>query len=80
MTPYETVYGQPPPRHLPYLPGESKVAMVATILQEERENMLLIIKFHLLSAQHRMEQVANRRRFERSFQIGDHVYMKLQRI
>ena len=27
-TPYEVVYGQPPPIHLPYLPGESKVQLV----------------------------------------------------
>lgn len=45
MTPYEVVYGQLPPQHLPYLPGESKVAVVAKFLQE-RENMILILKFH----------------------------------
>ena len=27
-TPYEVVYGQPPPIHLHYLPGESKVQLV----------------------------------------------------
>nr|GEZ30112.1 hypothetical protein [Tanacetum cinerariifolium] len=27
-TPYEVVHGQPPPIHLPYLPGESKVEVV----------------------------------------------------
>ncbi|CAA7034451.1 unnamed protein product [Microthlaspi erraticum] len=55
MTPYEAVFGQPPPQHLPYIPGESKVAVVARNLQD-REQMLLILKFHLLRAQHRMEQ------------------------
>lgn len=29
VTPYEVVYGQSPPVHLPYLPGESKVQFVA---------------------------------------------------
>lgn len=47
LTPFEAVYGQPPPIHLPYLPGESKVAVVARTLKE-RENMILILKFHLL--------------------------------
>ena len=28
MTPFEAVYGQPPPIHLPYLPGESSIAAV----------------------------------------------------
>lgn len=53
-TPYEIVFGQPPPVHLPYLPGEAKVQVVAKSLQE-REYMLLILKFHLLRAQHRMK-------------------------
>ena len=32
--PYEAVHGQAPPIHLPYLPGESKVAVIAKCLQE----------------------------------------------
>jgi len=39
MTPFEVVYGQAHPIHLPYLLGESKVAVVARSLQE-REDML----------------------------------------
>ena len=77
MTPYEAVYGQVPPQHIPYIPGESKVAVVALNLQE-RESMLLILKFHLLRAQHCMEQSANKKRSDRSFSIGDWVYVKLQ--
>lgn len=76
-TPYEIVYGQPPPIHLPYLPGEARVQVVAKSLQE-REDMLLILKFHILRAQHRMKQVAGRHRSERSFEIGDWVFVKLQ--
>lgn len=77
VTPYEIVFGQPPPFHLTYLPGEAKVAVVAKSLQE-REDMLLILKFHLLRAQHRMKQVADRHRSERSFELGDWVFVKLQ--
>ena len=77
MTPYEAVYGQVPPQHIPYIPGESKVAVVALNLQE-RESMLLILKFHLLRAHHCMEQSANKKRSDRSFSIGDWVYVKLQ--
>ncbi|KAL8159020.1 hypothetical protein V2J09_000557 [Rumex salicifolius] len=77
LTPYEVVYGQAPPGHLPYLPGETKVEMVARSLQE-RENMIQILRFHLMRAQHRMEQLANKHRSERSFEIGDLVYVKLQ--
>lgn len=76
-TPFEIVYGQPPPIHLPYVPGESKVQVVAKCL-EDREKMLLLLKFHLLRAQHRMKQQADKHRSERSFNIGDKVYLKLQ--
>lgn len=77
VTPYEIVYGQTPPVHLPYLPGESKVQVVAKCLKD-REDMLLMLKFHLLRAQHRMKQLADVHRSERSFDIGDFVYVKLQ--
>lgn len=77
ITPFEAVYGRPPPVHLPYLPGESKVEVVAKSLQE-REDMLLLLQFHLLRAQHRMKQNADLHRTERSFEIGDYVYVKLQ--
>lgn len=77
MTPFDAVYGQPPPQHLPYLPGESKVSVVARSL-EQREKMLLILKFHMLRAQHHMQQGANDHRTDRSFNIGDYVFVKLQ--
>lgn len=77
MTPYEIVYGQTPPVHLPYLPGESKIQVVAKCL-EERENTLLILNFHLTRAQLRMKQHADKHRSERTFEIGDWVYVKLQ--
>ena len=77
ITPYEVVYGQPPPVHLPYLAGESKVQVVAKCL-EDREKMILILKFHLLRAQHRMKQHADKHRSERSFELGDWVFVKLQ--
>ena len=77
MTPFEVVYGQAPSIHLPYLSGESKVAVVARSLQE-REHMLMFLKFHLMRAQHRMKQFADQHRTERHFAIGDYVFVKLQ--
>ena len=77
ITPYEAVYGQLPPVHLPYLAEETRVHTVAKCL-EDREKMLLILKFHLLRAQHRMKQLADKHRSERSFEIGDWVFLKLQ--
>lgn len=51
--------------------------MVAKSLQE-RESMILLLQFHLLRAQHRMRQNEDLHRTERSFDIGDYVYVKLQ--
>lgn len=53
------------------------MAVVARTLQE-RENMILILKFHLLRAQHRMQQNADLHRNDRRFEIGDYVFVKLQ--
>lgn len=76
-TPFEVLYGQPPPFHMPYLPGESKVLSVDRSLQK-REKMIALLKHHLTRAQHRMSQLANRKRSDREFTSGDWVFLKLQ--
>lgn len=76
-TPYEIIYGQPPPLHLPYLPGESSTPIVDFSLQK-REEVINMLKFHLLIAQNRMKQYADAHRSQREFKIGDFVYLKLQ--
>lgn len=76
-TPYEVVYGQAPPLHLPYLPGESKSATVDRSLVA-REEAMKLLKYHLLRAQNRMKQYADLRRSDREFKIRDYVFLKLQ--
>jgi hypothetical protein len=76
-TPFEVVYGYPPPIHLPYLPGSSVVVTVDRSLLA-REDTIKLLKFHLLRAQNRMTQQANKHRSDRVFTIGDYVYLKLQ--
>lgn len=76
-TPYEIFYSQPPPIHLPYLPGESSSAVVDRSMQK-REEIINMLKFHLLRAQNRMKQSANAHRSHREFKVGDYVYLKLQ--
>nr|GEW60748.1 hypothetical protein [Tanacetum cinerariifolium] len=46
ITSFEAVYGQKPPVHVPYVPGESVVESVDRTLQA-REQTLSLIKFHL---------------------------------
>ncbi|OMO96911.1 reverse transcriptase [Corchorus capsularis] len=76
-TPYEVVYGQKPPLHQPYLAGSSFVETVDRSLSA-REAALNVCKFYLSRAQNRMKQMADRRRTEREFQVGEWVYVKLQ--
>ncbi|KAL8138945.1 hypothetical protein V2J09_004946 [Rumex salicifolius] len=67
-TPYEIIYGQPPPLHLPYLPGESSSAIVDRSLRK-REELLDMLKFHLQRAQNRQKQAADAHRSAREFQL-----------
>lgn len=76
-TPYEVMYGQVQPTHLPYLPGESSSAIVDCSMQK-CEDIINMLKFHLLRAQNRMKQSADSHRSHRELKVGDHAYLKLQ--
>ena len=76
-TPYEVVYGQPPPSHVPYVAGESVVGAVDRSLQA-REAAIKLLKFYLQRAVNRMKQHADKKRTDRQFEVGDMVYVKLQ--
>lgn len=76
LTPYEVVYNQPPPLHLPYLPGEISEVAVDRSLQK-REQMIYMIKFFLKRAQDRMKSQADHRRTDKTFEIGSWVWLKL---
>nr|GEV90182.1 hypothetical protein [Tanacetum cinerariifolium] len=69
-TPYKIVYGQPPPIHLPNVPGDSMVEVVDRSLHA-REKVIQMLQFHLKRAQDRMVNMANKSRSERVFEIGD---------
>nr|GEX39470.1 retrotransposable element Tf2 [Tanacetum cinerariifolium] len=76
-TPYEAVYCQTPPIHVPYIPRDSRVEKVDRILQA-REEAIKVLKFHLKRSQDRMRNQANKHRTDRQFKVGDWVYLKLQ--
>ncbi|XP_047251512.1 uncharacterized protein LOC124886667 [Capsicum annuum] len=63
--------------HFPYLVGESAVEMVDRDLAA-REAIIQLIKFHIARAQQRMKDVTDKHRSDRSFEVGDWVYLKLQ--
>ncbi|OIT33431.1 hypothetical protein A4A49_58896, partial [Nicotiana attenuata] len=77
-SPFELLYGYPPPFHLPYLPGDLDVASIEYI-SLLREFKVQLAKFHLTRAQQRIQSQANAHRSDRHFQAGDWVYVKLRR-
>lgn len=76
-TPYEVVYGKPVPTLLSYVPGTSSIEAVD---QELRTRDLIIkeLRNQLSMAQQRMKKSYDAHRTERSFEIGDFVYLRLQ--
>ncbi|MCI29790.1 hypothetical protein A2U01_0050999, partial [Trifolium medium] len=67
-TPFEVVYGRPPPTLIKFLSNETKVAAVAVELTE-RDEALKQLKLHLLKAQEQMTSYANKKRRDLSFDV-----------
>ncbi|GKA65821.1 putative mitochondrial protein [Tanacetum coccineum] len=59
-TPYEILYGQKPPIHIPYVSGESIVDSVNRTLTA-REEVIGLLKFHLKRTQDRMKAQAGQK-------------------
>ncbi|KAD7479936.1 hypothetical protein E3N88_03072 [Mikania micrantha] len=77
MSPFQALYGYPPPIHIPYIPMDTSVAAVET-LYRDRDVMIQVLKENLMMAQNRMKQYADTNRSERSFEPGNWVYLKLR--
>lgn len=75
-SPYEVMFGQQPPLHVPYVPGDSTVVAVDRSLAA-REEVLGGIKEQLAKAKNRMKQLTDKNRSEREFELGMLVYLKL---
>lgn len=76
-SPFEVLYGCPP-RHLGLdLTAASEVPSLSDRLHE-RDVMHGLIQQHLLRAQERMKRQSDKHRSERTFEVGDWVFLKLQ--
>ncbi|GJY69458.1 transposon ty3-G gag-pol polyprotein [Tanacetum coccineum] len=71
------VYGRPPPKFLPYVPGTTNIQVVDEYLCD-RDELLRQLRANLLAAQHRMKIQADHHRRELEFEKGDLVFVKLQ--
>jgi hypothetical protein len=77
MSPFEAVYGVPPPNMTSYIPGTTKVQAVDNLLQT-REVIMRDLRRNLLEAQTRMKSRADLHRREVTYDVGDYVFLKLQ--
>lgn len=76
-TPFAVLYGYDLPQYSldPYFHSSNQEA---SALLHQRNEMLELIKENLIQAQAQMKFYADQKRLERSFEVGDEVYLKLQ--
>jgi hypothetical protein len=77
MTPFMALYGYQPPSITSYLRENSKVQAMEHHI-EHQQQVLQLLKDNLVLAQNRMKQQADQHRSERSFDVGDWVFLRLQ--
>uniref|UniRef100_A0A453NRI9 Reverse transcriptase n=1 Tax=Aegilops tauschii subsp. strangulata TaxID=200361 RepID=A0A453NRI9_AEGTS len=76
MSPFQALYGFPPPLiSEPAIPGPEDTE--AQEFLSSKQHMLEQIKDNLHKAQHRMKHYADMKRVERTFEVGDLVYLKM---
>ena len=76
MTPFQALYGRPPP-HVPMYPIASSLVHEVGQALKTRDELLIQLKINLAAAANRMKQTADKNRREVEFQKGDMVYLKL---
>ncbi|KAK8950540.1 hypothetical protein KSP40_PGU007189 [Platanthera guangdongensis] len=77
ITPFEVVYGRAPPTLRSYEPGSTALPAVDRALRD-RDQTLVLLRDNLRVAQDRMKLQADKHRTERTFQVGDEVFLRLQ--
>jgi hypothetical protein len=75
-TPFEVVYGRPPPPILPYTPGSSKTETTDALLRS-RDEMLAEVRQWLLQAQQLSKKYYDASHRDLEFSVGDWVWLRL---
>ena len=70
LTPFEALFGYPPPKLLDYILSTTKVDSMDVQLRT-RQQLLALSKHNLVAAQERMKVNADKHRTEREFAKGD---------
>ena len=77
VTPFEALYGFQPPKLRDYIRGLTKATTVDDFFLT-RQPILDLLKSNLIVAQDRMKLQADKHRQERSFEVGDWVFLRLK--
>ena len=77
VSPYQAVYGKMPPTISSYIPRTARLQSVEEALLN-RDATLQLLKNNLVYAQDRMKKMADLHRSERSFEVGEWVFLRLQ--
>ncbi|XP_058757342.1 uncharacterized protein LOC131630580 [Vicia villosa] len=77
MTPFEALYGRPPPAIKDYVKGFSTVPLLDSTLHQ-RQTILNTLKINLNRSQKIMQDQANKKRRDCTFTTGDLVLLRLQ--
>ena len=77
LTPFEALYGFPPSTLQSYIPSTTRVDALDSLLCQ-RVVVLATLKGHLVAAQEKMKFQVDKHRQDRSFNVGDWVYLRLQ--
>jgi hypothetical protein len=76
-TPFEALYGYPPPQlRLGSVPKGINEAVNCEL--KDKHLTLRVLRENLIKAQSCMKKFADRKRSERTFKVGDWMYLKLQ--
>ena len=75
-TPFEVVYGRPPPAILSYMAGSTRMDMVDGLLRD-RDEVLAEIRERLLQAQQLSKKYYDASHHDREFAVGDWVWLRL---
>lgn len=76
-TPFQALYGRPPPALPRYELGSTLVGEIDEQLQR-RDELLDELKQHLEASNNRMKQLADKNRRDVEFEVGDWVFLRLQ--
>ena len=77
VSPFEAIYGKPPPTLIQYLHGTLSIDVVDSLLTT-RTKIHAALQCHLHKAQEAMKTTTDKHRREVSFVVGDWVYVRLR--